>query len=75
MAKVIELSYKGYPIYKGNIVEGEFYYKSPEGSIPQEEWNGAICDLISRFDKFLKNGGNHPVPPPVAKVAYAHATF
>ena len=73
MAKVIELSYKGCPIYKGDIVSGEFNYKSPEG-ISQEEWNGAICDLISRFDKFLKNGRNHPVPPP-AKVAYAHATF
>ena len=75
MAKVIELSYKGYPIYKGTVVEGEFYYKSPEGSIPQEEWNEAICDLISRFDKFLKNNDrNYPVPPP-AKVACAHATF
>ena len=74
MAKVIELSYKGYPIYKGDIVSGEFNYKSPE-VIPQEEWNEAICDLISRFDKFLKNDRNHPVPPPVAKVAYAHATF
>ena len=75
MAKVIELSYKGYPIYKGDIVSGEFNYKSPE-CIPQEEWNEAICDLISRFDKFLKNGRNHPVPPPpVVKVAYAHATF
>lgn len=74
MAKIIELSYKGYPIYKGNIVEGEFYYKASEG-ISEEEWNGAICDLISRFDKFLKDR-NHPVPPPpVAKVAYAHATF
>ena len=74
MAKVIELSYKGYPIYKGNIVEGEFYYKSPK-EIPQEEWNWAICDLIARFDKFLKNNRN-PVPPPlVSKVAYAHATF
>ena len=74
MAKVIELSYKGYPIYKGTIVEGEFYYKAPEG-ISEKEWNWAICDLLEKFDKFLKNNRN-PVPPsPVAKVAYAHATF
>ena len=74
MAKVIELSYKGYPIYKGNIVEGEFYYKAPEG-ISEEEWNEAICDLILRFDKFLSDNGGHPVPPPATQVAYAHATF
>lgn len=74
MAKILELSFKGYPIYKGTIVKGEFYYKAPEG-IPQKEWNWAICDLISRFDKFLKNNRN-PVPPPPSKnVAYAHATF
>ena len=74
MAKVIELSYKGWPIYKGNIVSGEFNYKSPE-VIPQEEWDRAICDLLKKFDKFLSDNGRHPVPQPVAKVAYAHATF
>lgn len=73
MAKVLELSYKGYPIYKGNIVEGEFYYKSPK-EIPQEEWGKAILNLLEKFDKFLSEG-RHPVPPPVSKVAYAHATF
>lgn len=74
MAKVIELSYKGWPIYKGNIVSGEFNCKSPEG-IPQKEWDRAIFDLLKKFDKFLSEG-RHPVPPsPVSKVAYAHATF
>lgn len=74
MAKVIELSYKGYPIYKGNIVSGEFNYKSPEG-IPQKEWDKAICNLLEKFDKFLSEG-RHPVPPPPAtQVAYAYATF
>lgn len=74
MAKILELSYKGYPIYKGTIVEGEFYYKAPEG-ISEKEWNWAICDLLKKFDKFLSDNGRHPVPPPVSKVAYAHATF
>lgn len=74
MAKVIELSFKGYPIYKGTIVEGEFYYKAPEG-ISEKEWNWAICDLIARFDKFLKNNRNPVPPPPATQVAYAHATF
>ena len=73
MAKIIELSYKGYPIYKGNIVEGEFYYKAPEG-ISEKEWNWAICDLLEKFDKFLK-GRKDPAIPPSKNIAYAHATF
>lgn len=74
MAKVIELEYKGHPIYKGDIVSGEFNYKSPEG-ISQEEWNWAIINLIKKFDKFLSENRNPVPPPPASRVAYAHATF
>ena len=74
MAKVIELEYKGHPIYKGDIVSGEINYKSPEG-ISQEEWNTVICDLIGKFHSFLNKKPHNNSPSPNTHVAYAHATF
>ena len=75
MAKSIQIQYKGHLIYEGNIISGVFDYRAPEG-ISQKEWNAAICDLLSRFDKFLVENGRDPAPPsPSEKVAYAHAEW